>query len=205
MAGKKTTKSAAKKAAAKKAPPAAKKAAKKKTPPKQTEESKQATSLGDEKALKGAAEGATFRPTVSHMLGEIVWLMSQSPAHRHFAVSDLDWIVAPAIAHGQYRVFRAGDKPVGVAFWAYVSEETNAKLIEGKNRIRPDEWKGGDLLWLIELIAPFSNGENKLTEAMFTDLINNPFKGKAFRFSKGNPQTGKREVAEFKPKENAET
>ncbi len=166
---------------------------------KQNEDSNKEADLGDEKVLKGAGDGASFRPTVSHMLGEIVWLLSQSPLHKHFSIADLDWFVAPAIAHGQYRVFRAGEKPVGVAFWAYVNEDTNKKLSEGTGRMRPDEWKGGDILWLVELVAPFSNAENKISDAMFADLVNNPFKGKAFRFSKTNAETGKREVAEFKP------
>lgn len=209
MAAKKPTAKTAKKAPAKKAP--AKKAPAKKPDPKAAAKAAPkaaaknagttAANLGNEKALKGAGKQATIRPTISHMLGEIIWLMSQSPLHRHFAISDLDWMVAPAVANGQYRVFRSGKKPVGVAFWAYVNDETNARLTNGKGRIRPDEWKNGNHLWLIEVISPFSTAENKITEAIFADLVNNSFKGKQFRFSKTNPKTGKREVAEFKPKQ----
>jgi len=199
-----------KKPAAKK--PAAKKPAVKKPAPQQVAAKKASPKAAakpaskkvegavvSEKVMKGAGKNAAFRPTVSHMLGEIVWLLSQSQGHRHFAISDLDWMVAPAIANSQYRVFRAGKKPVGVALWAKVSDEANTKLTSGTGRLRPDEWKSGKNIWLIEVISPFANAENKLTEAMFNDLVKGPLKGKSFRFSKVNPQTGKREVAEFKP------
>ena len=33
--------------------------------------------------------------TVSAILGEIVWLMSSSPMHKPFFISDLEWPVAP--------------------------------------------------------------------------------------------------------------
>ena len=157
------------------------------------------TKVASKKGLEDAGKNAPIRPTVSHMLGEIVWLLSQSQAHRHFSISDLDWMVAPAIANTQYRVFRAGKKPIGVALWASVNDEANTRLTSGQGRLRPDEWKSGPHLWLIEVISPFTNAENKLTEAIFNDLVKGPLRGKTFRFSKVNPQTGKREVAEFKP------
>ena len=202
-AAKKTT---AKKAPAKKAP-AKKTAAKKPAPAKTAAKAAKAPAkaeafIAEEAALEGAGKQAEFKTTVAHMLGEIIWLLNQSPVHRHFSISDLDWIVAPAIGLGQYRVFRAGQKPIGVAFWAWVNDDTDQKLKNGEGRIRPDEWKGGDKLWLIELISPFATAENKMTEAMFADLVNGPFKGQTFRFTKTNPQTGKREVAEFTPNQN---
>lgn len=191
-AAKKATAKPVKKAATQTAKPEARKSA-------PQEKAQEAGQVGDEKALKGAGGKARIRPTVSHMLGEIVWLLSQSQAHRHFSIGDLDWMVAPAIANSQYRVFRAGKKPIGVALWASVSDEAHTRLTSGTGRLRPDEWKSGPHIWLIEVISPFSNSENKLTEAMFNDLVKGPLKGKIFRFSKVNPKTGKREVAEFKP------
>jgi len=38
--------------------------------------------------------------TIGRMLGEIVCLMSQSPAHKHFSLADLEWLVMPALALG---------------------------------------------------------------------------------------------------------
>ena len=181
--------------------PAVKKSIAKKPAPKKAAAKTREANFGDVKALKDAGADAKFRPTVSHMLGEIVWLMSQSQAHRKIAIGDLDRVVAPAIANGQYRVFRAGKKPVGVAFWAFVSEETDKRLLAGGGPLQAGEWKSGEILWLVEVISPFATAQNKLMDSIFADLINNPFKGKSFRFTKTDPNTGQRQVAEFKPKE----
>ena len=46
------------------------------------------------------------KPTVAHMLGEIVWLFSQSATHKNFAVGDLEWMVMPPLMLEQYRLPR---------------------------------------------------------------------------------------------------
>lgn len=145
-------------------------------------------------------QGGGPKPTVSHMLGEICWLFSQSPLHKHFSFGDAEWIFMPAMLFEQYRVFRSEKTPIGLALWAYVSEEVEKeKFLSGvKAKLRPDEWKCGDRLWLVELIAPFATEENKMVEAMLTDLVKNVFKGKTFKFHKTDPATGKREVVEIK-------
>jgi cytolysin-activating lysine-acyltransferase len=141
----------------------------------------------------------TRKPTVSHMLGEIVWIYSQSPTHKHFAIGDLEWMMMPALALAleQYRVFRGDKTPVGVALWAYLSDEAEKKLDQGTGRLRPDEWKSGDNLWLVDLIAPFATPDNKQVEAMLADLIKGPFQGKKFKFHQTDPATGKREAKEI--------
>ena len=145
-----------------------------------------------------ATEAAiTRKPTVSHMLGEIVWIYSQSPTHKHFAIGDLEWMMMPALALEQYRVFRGDKTPVGVALWAYLSDEAEQKLDSGAGRLRPDEWKSGDNLWLVDMIAPFATPDNKQVEAMLADLIKGPFAGKKFKFHHTDPKTGKREAKEI--------
>lgn len=151
-------------------------------------------------AKTGAA--ASVKPTVSHMLGEVAWLLSQSPGHKHFAIADLEWMVMPPILLEQFRVFHGDEHPLGFALWAYLSEDAEARLTAtvdagGGARLRPDDWKSGDRLWLVELVAPFATAENKLTEAMVADLIQNVFGEKAFKFHSLDPATGKREVREI--------
>ena len=154
-------------------------------------------------ALKqgGAGAGAP-KPTVSHMLGELTWLMSQSPMHKHFSIGDLEWIVMPAILLEQFRVFHGEQSPVGFALWANLSEAAeerlNAAAMAGAGaRLRPDEWNSGDRLWLVELCAPFATEENKLTEAMVADLMQNVFPGRTFKMHVTDPLTGKRDVKEI--------
>lgn len=150
--------------------------------------------------------------TVAEALGQITWLFSQSPVHKHLKIGDLEWSVMPAILHEQFRVFRFGplpgldnvkpedflpgfDKagleqmPLGVAFWGLLSEAAEAK-VEAGERLAADEWKSGDRLWLLELISPFANAENKLAELMLADLLQGPFKDKRFSLHRTDPATG---------------
>ena len=149
--------------------------------------------------------------TVARMLGEIVWIMTQSPGHKHFALGDLEWMVMPALLLEQYRIFRNGDQPLGVPLWAYLSPEAEEKLKSGAGRLRPDEWAvgmkldpedgvthgEGGALWLVDLICPFHTPENKMADQMLADLIQGPFKGKKFKFHHTDPATGERKVMEL--------
>lgn len=140
----------------------------------------------------------TGAPTVSHMLGEMTWLLSQSPLHRVFTIGDLEWMVMPALLGEQFYLFRDGDRPVGLALWAKTNATGEAKLQRGmvdpQNRLTLDEWSGGDRWWLVDLVAPFANGENRQREIMVADLISGPLRGQAFKLHVTDPQTGERRV-----------
>lgn len=129
--------------------------------------------------------------TVAQMLGEIVWLMSQSPIHKQLFIGDLEWFAMPAILIEQFRIFYGPNAPAAVALWAMVSEETEQRLEAGAQKLRPDEWKGGDRPWLIELIAPFG-----AQEEILADLSLSVFNGQPFKFHTANPQ-GQREVKTY--------
>nr|WP_313521521.1 toxin-activating lysine-acyltransferase [Brevundimonas diminuta] len=115
--------------------------------------------------------------TVSQMLGEIVWLMTQSPVHKQLFIGDLEWFAMPAILLEQFRTFYGPNAPAAVAFWAMVSEETEQRLEAGAHKLRADEWKGGDRPWLIELVAPFG-----AQEEILADLSLSVFNGMPFKF-----------------------
>jgi len=145
-----------------------------------------------------ATPPAAQAPTVSHLLGEMTWLLSQSPLHKVLAIGDLEWLVMPALIHEQFYLFRDGDKTVGLALWAKCNEEAERKLeagmIEPENRLTLEEWKSGDRIWLVDLIAPFANATNRQRELMIADLISKPLAGKAFSFHQTDPNTGARTV-----------
>jgi cytolysin-activating lysine-acyltransferase len=150
-------------------------------------------------AAGGPPAGAKTGPiTVSHLLGEMAWLLTQSPLHRALTIGDLEWLVMPALIHRQFYIFREGDRPVGLALWAKCDAAAEAKLdkgmIEPENRLTLEEWVSGDRLWLVDLIAPFASQENKQREIMFADLVSGPLKNQAFKFHQTDPQTGKRSV-----------
>ena len=136
--------------------------------------------------------------TVSHLLGEMTWLLTQSPLHRAFAIGDLEWLVMPALIHQQFYIFRDGDRPVGLALWAKCRPEAEAKLergmIEPENRLTLEEWSNGPNIWLVDLVAPFADAQNKHREVMIADLISGPLSGKEFKFHQTDPATGQRTV-----------
>lgn len=146
----------------------------------------------------GAATAAPNPPTVSHMLGEMTWLLTQSPLHRGLSIGDIEWLLMPALIHQQFYTFRYGDKPVGLALWAKCNAQAEKKLqggmIEPENRLTLEEWTSGVTIWLVDLIAPFANEQNRHREVMMADLISGPLKGKAFKFHQTDSKTGKRTV-----------
>jgi cytolysin-activating lysine-acyltransferase len=132
--------------------------------------------------------------TVSHVLGEITWLMSQSRRHSSFSIADLAWFAMPPIAGRQFHLFRDGGRPVGVALWGFpppAAEERLAKALPSPaNPLGPGDWTGGANLWLVDLIAPFATVENRQVELMLGDLMIGPLKGREFRMLRLDPVTG---------------
>ena len=154
--------------------------------------------------------------TVAEALGQIVWLLSQSPMHRELKIKELEWSFMPAVLFEQFRVFRFGplpggpldpkafahlgltkegleQMPLGVAIWAKLSEDAEARLENGE-KLESQDWRSGDRVWLVELISPFATPENKLSEAMLLDLMQGPFKTTAFNLHRTDPKTDRKSV-----------
>lgn len=149
-------------------------------------------------ATEQPVEAPKGAPTISHLLGEMTWLLSQSPLHRALRISDLEWLVMPALINRQFYLFRDGDKPVGLALWAKCGPQAVTKLdkglLEEGNQLTLEDWQSGDEVWLVDLIAPFATAENRQRELMFADLISGPLAGVPFSFHQTDPATGKRTV-----------
>jgi cytolysin-activating lysine-acyltransferase len=128
----------------------------------------------------------------------MTWLMTQSLLHKSLPIESLEWIAMPALIHEQFYIFRDGERPVGLALWAKCGPDAEGKLERGmldpENRLTLDDWRSGDTIWLVDLIAPFANAENKQREIMIADLISGPLAGQAFKFHQTDPATGKRTV-----------
>lgn|GEM_PF-613666 len=97
--------------------------------------------------------------TPTEMLGQVLWLMMRSPAHKHFFLSDFEWLVMPPIQLKQIRMYHKDGVPFAYCSWAYVNEDAEKRLADGARRLSPLEWNNGDRLWLIDLVAPFGGAE----------------------------------------------
>lgn len=120
--------------------------------------------------------------------GEIVALLSFSPVYKHLSLSDLEWLVIPALATNRVTTVRGKLKdqnglmiPIGLAFWADVSGEVDKKLEAQQQanmpfRLAPQEWKSGEIPWLLAVIAP-----DKVTQALMKKLEETVFKDKTYK------------------------
>jgi hemolysin-activating ACP:hemolysin acyltransferase len=92
-------------------------------------------------------------------IGELVTVFSRSPAHKHYSLADIEWMVMPSAFAGQFYIVEAVGKehgycaPVAAVTWAYVSAEVDKQLTDEVGslcRLRPDQWKCGTIPWLID-------------------------------------------------------
>ena len=103
----------------------------------------------------GQAQAAPLPKTVSQVLGEITWLMTQSPRHKSIPLGDLEWLLMPAILLKQFRIFYQGEKPVGVTLWALVDDIVAERINANDKRLTAAEWKSGTNMRIIDIVAPF--------------------------------------------------
>ncbi|WP_085902500.1 toxin-activating lysine-acyltransferase [Kiloniella majae] len=120
------------------------------------------------------------------IFGEVVSILMRSPLYQHCSLADLEWLVIPPLLTRQFQMVRGQAKgdgegvegktyPIGVAFWAYVSEEVDTKLEAQKKaklpipKLAPQDWKSGDIPWLVTLVAPVATKE-LVKEKIFNNL-----------------------------------
>src|ERR1700710_2527504 len=101
--------------------------------------------------------------TVAQVLGEIAWLMTQSPRHKAIPLGDLEWLLMPAILLRQFRIFYSGEQPVGVALWAMADRLVAKRIDAGDRRLAAVEWRSGSNMRIIDIVAPFG-GETEMRE-----------------------------------------
>ncbi len=125
-------------------------------------------------------------PDIGTALGRAVLLLMSQPAYRHLFLADLEWMLLPPILLNQYRLFSTGGRIMAFAAWATLSEAVEARINAPNQRLSPAEWKSGDNLWLIHLVAPFGHGE-----AVLKELRETVFAGKSFKMHRprGNRPT----------------
>ncbi|MGH1330267.1 MAG: toxin-activating lysine-acyltransferase [Paracoccaceae bacterium] len=110
---------------------------------------------------------AALRAHVRESFGKIALSMMALPRYRHHTLADLQHLILDplirdriAIAYPAGSDAKVTDDLTGVAIWASVTPEVDAKIREQIKdrawlvRLKADEWNGGDITWLIDVIAP---------------------------------------------------
>ncbi len=108
------------------------------------------------------------------MLGEVAWLMAHSPLHRGWPLESLLQWVVPALALKQCRAYHCGQRPVAYVSWAWLSKDAEEAYVLNPRSLQPANWKCGERLWLIDLIAPFGDAAavvRDLRSGLFRDEV----------------------------------
>jgi len=90
---------------------------------------------------------------------KVVSVLARSPVHKFFTLADLEWLVIPPLTTEQFAIAEVKPRPDGPAmpvaavFWANVSSDVDKRLCENLSapiRLKPEEWRSGDILWLVD-------------------------------------------------------
>lgn len=139
--------------------------------------------------MKAAAADPEFlrksRLAFSESFGAAAWLLSHDPVYRGVPLQGLEAAVGAPLRLGQYRIFRKEGMPFAYASWAFLSDEIAGRVAGGGRALSPEEWKTGDALWLVDLIAPFGG-----VELVQEEVRSKVFKDRPFRHLAAERQTG---------------
>jgi hemolysin-activating ACP:hemolysin acyltransferase len=109
---------------------------------------------------------------VSTAFGDMVALLSRSPAHNNLSLADLEWRLLPPVALNQFALADSklpNGKTVLAAFvlWARVAPEVHARLMQGQSypiRLQHSEWQSGDCFCIVDAVGNFNVVRNIITE-----------------------------------------
>jgi hemolysin-activating ACP:hemolysin acyltransferase len=112
------------------------------------------------------AKIAGLRSHVRESFGKVVMAMMMLPRYRHQTLGDLQHLVLEPLIRDRIAIAQRAGEGVqaqdiaGVAIWASVSDEADARLREQIKggvwplRLKAEDWTSGDNNWLLDVIAP---------------------------------------------------
>lgn len=139
---------------------------------------------------------------LSAAFGEIVSIFMRTPGYNKMPLADLEWLVVPAVAAGQFTVAEGQSKtngfvhPVGAVLWARVSDELDGRMSADPNqsvRLKPEEWTSGEKIWVMEAI-----GEPRIVDAILKRMSESAWSGRTVKFKTRNKE-GKTVIALLQP------
>jgi hemolysin-activating ACP:hemolysin acyltransferase len=95
----------------------------------------------------------------------VVLAMMNLPRYRHQTLADVMHLVVEPMTRDRIAIARAGgegkvEETAGIAIWASVSDEVDAKIREQIQarvfplRLKAEDWNSGETTWLLDVIAP---------------------------------------------------
>jgi cytolysin-activating lysine-acyltransferase len=104
------------------------------------------------------------------MMGELTYLLSHSPNHLGYTISDMMRFFMTPIRLNQFRIYRTKDRPVGFVAWASLRPDISARYATGEYELQIKDWRSGRDLWFVEFIAPFGHA-NRIVRELRQDIF----------------------------------
>lgn len=119
-----------------------------------------------DKTEQQKAEEARLR--IQAAVGQVVLALSATPRYRQLPFADLQTLVLDPLLRDRVALANARHEDgtaivggiAGIAFWASVSPEVDAKIREQiatgvfPVRLKSEEWASGEQVWLLDIVAP---------------------------------------------------
>jgi hemolysin-activating ACP:hemolysin acyltransferase len=117
-------------------------------------QSPQAMAVSADEVAPPPSEAAvsTIRSSAA-ILGDISWLMMESPRHRGRQVADFARLVLPPIKHRQFRLFHDGTTPIAFISWAHLSAAAEHRYLDDPYSLQPEDWISGRAIYLVDFVA----------------------------------------------------
>jgi hemolysin-activating ACP:hemolysin acyltransferase len=111
------------------------------------------------------AQIAAFKMRIQAGVGEVVLAMLNLPRYRNQTLADVMHLVVEPMTRDRIAIAKAGgegkvEETAGIAIWASVSDEVDAKIREQIQarvfpiRLKAEDWTSGETTWLLDVIAP---------------------------------------------------
>ena len=112
-----------------------------------------------------AAQIKAFRSKLQAGIGEVVLAIANLPRYRHQTLADITHLVIEPMVRNRVAIAKSAtegklEETAGIAIWASVSEEADARIREQVQarvfpvRLKAEDWNSGDIHWLLDIIAP---------------------------------------------------
>ena len=111
------------------------------------------------------AQITAFKAKIQASVGEVVLAMLNLPRYRNQSLADVMHLVVEPLTRDRIAIAKVGgdgklEETAGIAIWASVSDEVDAKIREQIQarvfpvRLKAEDWTSGDTHWLLDVIAP---------------------------------------------------
>ena len=101
----------------------------------------------------------------AEIFGSIVWLAMQANNKNRLPLQDLSQWLLPALRSQQFILANENidgqTRPVAYMSWANLTPEVESRYVDNPDEgLRPQEWSGGDRMWVIDWMTPFGHSQS---------------------------------------------